>query len=294
MADYFIPELAGLDPSAAAGILARAALAMESFDENPDALPIRDDELILRAKIIDRISSHLVDNFHTQQTNLHEEVIDWLDEAANLISEPEDDKAALRRLSVNAALPSDAYVVSFDSGVQEVESRSGLEDRNAVRECIKKAQFSEEFNPNSGPNKPEFVSIFGQMVGESTDRNRYMLIAVAERNGINLDVKHYWRVFNTDVPLYPARSLTGLLHSFADIYGIDFTLNGWRGRFLIFEKFPEKTNRINVVNVGNGENGDVSVGCIVARIYNGFYEAAIGININVTKYRRRLRRSIAG
>jgi hypothetical protein len=149
-----------------------------------------------------------------------EKLVNALDEEADKLSPPQDETGALERLSIEGALPSDAYKISFEENfVSRLLVALPVDDRELVKTTIRIPDFQENFGPSLTPNEPSPISLFGKWFNFGRPRDRFLLIVAASRQmivaasrqkGAYLIVHHFWRVYSNDINLRGVKSLADI------------------------------------------------------------------------------------
>ena len=139
-------SFANLDLQNRAGVLSRAALDIQSGGVNPDSAPVLPDELTMRQEIVDGILANLK-TAHVQmgEHDLRSKVLDWLDSEAERLAGPHDTAGAIKRLSIEAALPADVYEVVFSSEMLKAIADLHVDDRDLVRQTVHSPDLEEQF-----------------------------------------------------------------------------------------------------------------------------------------------------
>ncbi len=275
-----LEEIRILEPKRAAGILSRAALALESGDFNPAASPLEPGEIKLREKLISLIRESLPPELNSDNARLVSKIAERLDEQAERLVAVKDESAALERLSMDAVLGSDTYDVKFDDALPNIEG--GLpHDRRRVEETIRNPGNQENFGPNLTPHDPSPVSLFGRWYTFHRERDRFLMIVAAVRQKKVMLVKHYWRVYPTDINIRGADTLADVFERFAQHYGTEFKIGDWHGKFLRYLKAP-KDWKIE----GQFGKGKFIFFVAFRLLPDKSSELAFGLNLNVTEYEK--------
>jgi hypothetical protein len=285
-----LDELRNLDPKRAAGILSRAALELESGGANPAARPIDQQEASLRLKLIEELTHFISKGAEVTGPTLREKIIGALDKEVDKLLPPRDETAALERLSIDAVLPSDAYKVSFSESVPEILRKLPVDDRNLVKEVIRVPDLQEDFGPTLTPTEPSPVSLFGKWFNFGRGRDRFLLIVAASREkGQNLMVHYFLRVYSSDINLRGAKNLADVFERFSQYYGVEFNVDGWRGRFLRYLYLSSSNFRVTVATGHTEKPGRTITWSMFARHPNKLStELAFGLGIDVNKYAKDL------
>jgi hypothetical protein len=112
-----IASLRALDRTAAAGLLARAALSL-GYEDSPIAPFIKGEEKI-RSALIDEARQRLGVERGDNRPETIERIADFLDDESDKLLAPPDTEAALARLAERGDLPSDLYEIEIIPNVIE-------------------------------------------------------------------------------------------------------------------------------------------------------------------------------
>ena len=152
-----IKALEKLDPKAAVGLLARAALSFSYVD---DTTPLPDEQT-LRSQIISEARDMLgIDRFD-ESGIAKEKIVEFLDEQSDLIVNI-DTEAALKRMSETGDLPSDLYNIVIIPNVVDIYKKSfGLEQK-VIEETVRNPSIEQHYGPAQGLNQPAMISLFAR------------------------------------------------------------------------------------------------------------------------------------
>jgi hypothetical protein len=284
-----LDALKDFDNRRAAGILSRAALELESGGVNPAAEPVEANEIGLRRKIIDELARSIrKSSAQSSETEIGNRIIGDLDAAIANLLEPRDETAAIERLSRDAALPSDAYQVTFDKHIaKEFLPRVSFDDRQLVQKMIRAPEFQEDFGPTLTPREPAPVSLFGSWYNFGRPRDRFLLIAAASRDeGQKLFVKQFWRVYASAISLHGVQSLADVFERLTSKYGVEFKVVGWQGKFLRHHIIHAEQFKFIPIAEKTAKGDVVITQFFMRRVPNGPFEFSFGVAINLREYNR--------
>jgi hypothetical protein len=243
-------ELDALPRQHAAAILSRAALDIETGGLNPAAFPTTPYEASIRERLIERLKSSFESTNDDNKTDLNEWILQRLDEATSELDPSQDEPAALERLILNAALPSDVYDVTFEQQAEaELFPMLPPNEREHVLEVIRSPGYEEDFGPSITPNAPSPVSLFGRWYDLGRPRDRFLLVVIgSRRENRRISVHHFWRIYPIDINICACKTLVDVIERFAEKYGADLEIAGWRGHFLRYMALPELSWKLNLPN----------------------------------------------
>jgi hypothetical protein len=174
-----IAELRDLSPTRAAGILARATIAIESGGFNPASRPFLKDELHLREIILKQAREALGDSDGLSVID-SERLTDWLDLQMEELAVPYDEQGALDRLATEAALPSDMYDIKFGDDIYQP---AGFNDRPYAALAIRSPDMIEEYGADISNDGVPLVSLFAKWFTAMRKGQRFLLIVCGSRRG---------------------------------------------------------------------------------------------------------------
>ena len=278
---------ADLDPQNRAGVLSRAALDIQSGGVNPDSAPVLPDELTMRQEIVEEVLANLK-TAHVQESehDLRSKMLDWLDSEAERLSGPHDTEGAIRRLSTEAALPADVYEVVFSVEMLKAIANLHVDDRDLVRQTVRSPDLEEQFGSSGQGDQPKLVSIFGRWFDFGRERDRFLLVATGQRDERVLTIQHYFRVYPADVPLFGANELHQVLERFTRVYGLDFRIGDWTGKYLFHRKILLEGETLKVGFKPKERGRGLAVFTFL--IEDGYADVALGLGVDLELYRKDL------
>jgi hypothetical protein len=258
-----IDALRGFDAKTAAGILARAALALESAG-NPAAHPMLPNEDNLRAEIMQEARSQVGIGPADDGADAIERLCDYLDDQSDRLLGPDDTEAALRRLAERGNLPSDLYEVDFAIApiVRYLGKRFDLERRLVVT-TIRSPLREQHYGRSKSIKEPSLISLFAHRFKTKWPFKDFTMLVAAAREGLRLDVQQAWRLYESEVDTRNAHDLVDLLRRFAAKYGSEIEVSGQRGSFFLFSETPAPTSY--TVRMGAGRPRTITVSQFMQR-----------------------------
>jgi hypothetical protein len=232
------------DPRVAAGILARAAMAVEAGQEFPRS--IVDNEESLRAALIAdaRIKAGIAPEDNSVAAI--QKIGSVLDAESDRIAPKPDERTAVERLIARGDFPSDLYDIRINRNLVDFFGKDLRREPIFIQLTVKRPTREQHFRADeTNPEAPSMISLFArQFRTPFPARNFTMLVAGQRGRGKILDVHMAWRLYPLHVDVEGAADLIQLLRRFAEKYGADITLNGVRGRFFLstLDKVPDVAN----------------------------------------------------
>jgi hypothetical protein len=269
--------LKNFDAAVAAGILARAVLALGSSNQNPESAYLVPNEENIRLSLYEEAARAT----GASGTMEDPRILDWLEELMDVYSDPVDPSKLYIRLSEEGSLPSDLYEITF-SNVFDSRMEALPGDRDLANEVIRHPDMSVDYGINDFP-KPSMTAMFGKWVGNPSEKGYCLFIAICQKQEAVLQVYYVWRVFPSCVNLSGAENLVTIYNRFAHKYGFEFIIDTFRGKFLYFLRIPNVRwelvypRQFFAVDAGKADAS--------------FVDVAFASAINMKKYSRDLRRA---
>jgi hypothetical protein len=231
-----IEAISGLDKRTAAGVLARAALALEG-EGNPAASATLDGEHALRLELIREVRNHLGVPLDDNRPETIERVGDFLDTASDELLGPPDTRSALERLSEHGTLASDLYNINIVPNIAAFHGKQFALEQQLIQRTIRTPDREQHYGPPMVPGDPFLVSLFYKNFWTPWPAKNFAMLIAAQREKLTLYVHQAWRLY---APLADARGidLVDLLKRFADTYGFNVEIGGERGHFFLSTSEP--------------------------------------------------------
>lgn len=230
-----ITRLEEFDKVTAAGILARAALALED-QLNPAAAPTVPDEERIRAAIVGEIRKHIGATDDSLETR--ERLGDALDEERDALIGPVNSEAALERLAFKGELPSDLYSIEIIPNIKEFLGVKFPAEELLIHQTIKEFDQEQHFGPPKQDNEPSLISIFVKTFAGAYPGQSFVMLVAAARVNTTLYVHQAWRIYLEEVNLNGAKTPTDMLRRFSEKYGADLKIEGQHGAFMMVAELP--------------------------------------------------------
>jgi hypothetical protein len=289
-----IEVLEKLDTRTAVGVLARAALALES-DGNPAAKVRIDDEERIRDALWQAARGHLGIGAEDRRPEAIERVGDWLDELSEELLGAPDTPSVLARLAERGDLPSDLYEIQIVENVLDIYKSETSLQKKLIEATVRSPDLEQHYGLPETSEVPALVSLFSRSFRTRWPAKDFSLIVAAQRGeGLILHINQAWRIY----PLFVNTKGTGndlvrVLEKFADLYGADIQLGGRKGHFFVFVDEPmPKSFSIPVGRAaGNRRRIDINVsGFQQIDPENGREKAALVVSIDTQQYQTDLKR----
>ena len=285
-----IDVLRDLDRKVAVGLLARAALSLES-PFNPAVQPKLQNEIALREQIFVATRAKVGIAPNDDSAAALEKIGDALDQEADGLEGPLDVDAALRRLAASGDLPGDMYEISINPAIANWLGRDYDLEVKLIEEAVRRPDREQHYGATAKINEPSFVSLFLKRFSTRWPFKDFQLLVVAGRNGMVLDVHQAWRIFPSLMNTSSATSLVDVLKMFTSEYGAPIT---WEGRTASFFLTVQKPLPINfnyrVPTPASKTQIGITQVTQTTLSASGQLTAALAVSINVTGYLATLER----
>jgi hypothetical protein len=230
------------DKYVAAGILARAALALQSGESefsSSSSSSVVDNEAALRGALIAEARNTLGIGAEDRSPAVIERIGDYFDsQAEGLIGEPHVEDA-FHRLIDRGDFPSDLYEIHIVSNIQNFFGSDFEREKKLIERTVRAPTREQHFGPPSKPNAPYLISLFArEFKTPYPARDFTMLVAGQRDHERRLGVHQAWRLYSARVDVRGATDLVELLRRFADVYGAEIILDGKRDRFFLTSETP--------------------------------------------------------
>jgi hypothetical protein len=285
--DALTEMLQRYDRRTVAGIMARAALEVETGQSYRNSLV--ENEQALRAAVIAETRAKLGLKPDDQSPEVIDEIGSFLDSESERLAGAPHVASVFERLIARGDFPSDLYDIRIIPNIRQFFRKDFDREKNLIERTIRGPGREQHFGVEDDVEAPRLVSLFARAFKTPFPaRNFTMLVAGQRGDGQVLDVHMAWRLYASRIDVGGAPDLVDLLRRFADIYGVDITLNGKPGRFFLTtsHEVPAKVT----VNMGTKSGKkEISVTRFVQRNpRTGKTYAALVMAIDLDLYRSTL------
>ena len=288
-----ISTLENFDKVTAAGILARAALAIEDQD-NPAGTPKLPDETSLRRSLLAEARKMLGVLSSDQSPRTLERLGEILDtECESLIGPTNiDSNLALKRLSERGELPSDLFEIRIIPNIEKFHGRKYPHEKKLIESTIRSPDQEQHFGPPASADGPFLISLFAKHIPHQYPLKSFTMLVAGQRNELVLDIHQAWRIYPDIVNLNGIANLVDMLRRFADIFGTEISLGDKRGHFILAADIPKgqviKTTFNIKADVDTSRKKSeklITVTCFVQHNpMGGLNQAALATGISLSQY----------
>jgi hypothetical protein len=148
-----IESLEKLDSRTAAGVLARAAIALQE-EGNPAASVMLEGEAAIRAALVREARTALGFAFDDYRPETIEKIGDFLDEEAERLIGPPDTQSALERMAERGTLASDLYQINILPKLLEFHGKKFELERELIERTIRSPDREQHYGPSDRPDTP--------------------------------------------------------------------------------------------------------------------------------------------
>jgi len=233
------------DRRTAAGLLARASLALQSGEGGEKS--IVDNEAAVREALIAQARLKLGIKPDDEGPEVIEQIGSYFDDESDRLAGNPHTRAAFERLITRGDLPSDLYDIRIIPNVQNLYGKKFERERVFIERTIRTPTKEQHFGPPASENEPYLISLFAREFKTPYPlRDFTMLVAGKRMLERTLEIHQAWRLYGSKVNLDNPQDLVELLRRFADVYGADILVDGQRGRFFLTAKKVERTTRLDI------------------------------------------------
>lgn len=220
-----ISALAEFDSHTAAGIVARAALAVED-EANPAALATLPGEDRVRDRLFAEVRASLELAPNDWSPMAMSRIGDALDQELDALSPVENEQRVLDELGKRGELPADLYRIVIDEGMRNIYAKHWLAEVDRIHKTIKKADREESLGLEN-PVEPSLVKLFARHYAGGNPYHDYTHLVVTQPgDNRQLYVAAAWRLYTFSVPHVEGASLLDMLKRFCAVYGVKFKVDG--------------------------------------------------------------------
>lgn len=279
-----ISILEKFDKRTALGILARAALALES-EGNPAASVVAKDESAIRAALIREARSRLGLAPDDNTPESVEKLGDFLDEESDKLLEPFDTHVALERLAERGDLPSDLYQIVIIPNISQLHGKNMELEARLIEATIRNPDREHHYGPPTAAGTPYMISLFAKQFRTPWPFKNFTMLVAADRQKLTLTVHQAWRLYSAYVD-DRGSDLVELLHRFADVYGIDLQIGNKKDHFFLWSEnvLPQK-----IQIESKGRRQEFTVSQFTQDFLSNEPQAALIVAIDLDKYRALLK-----
>jgi hypothetical protein len=280
-----IASLRALDRTAAAGLLARAALSL-GYEDSPIAPFIKGEEKI-RSALIDEARQRLGVERGDNRPETIERIADFLDDESDKLLAPPDTEAALARLAERGDLPSDLYEIEIIPNVIEFYGKDFPLEKEIIKTTIQAPTLEQHFGPPRKPHEPAMISLFARTFRTRWPLKDFVMLVAAQREGFRLHVHQAWRIYSSRVDVKGVKTPVDWLSRFADAYGAEIEVEGKKGHFFLFTTGYIPTEY--KVPLGGGKPGLITISRFTQKDpVTGIDQSALVVAIDLVKYGKML------
>jgi hypothetical protein len=236
-----ISSLSPYDKVTAAGILARAALAVED-EHNPAANYRLPDERKVRKDLLSEIYRLLNIDITDNSAAVIDRITDFLDSEGDALLGPVNQEAALDSLSSKGELPSDLFKVELDNTcaavLTDVFKEDYPEEIQRIEDTVRHPDAEQHFGPTEEEGNPTLVSLFIKEFKHKFPLKTYTILVAGAREGLSFKVVQAWRIYSHLVHTEGADSIVQLLERFSNSFGVELEAGGKKGNFILVADFP--------------------------------------------------------
>ncbi|MDM0051403.1 hypothetical protein [Variovorax sp. J22R115] len=293
-----ISALENLDQRTAANLLARAAFSIEYEDPIGEETPDPAYDRVLQEVIAEvrRRAGLAPDDQSPRAIELLSDVID--DELINLTGKTNVD-TVLDNMAKKGEVPSDLYVLKIIDQVQDIYKRHWASEFDIISNTVKAADQEQHFGPEEHGGEPTLISLFAKSYTNKFPYRNFMMLVAGQRAGLTLHVHQAWRIYADDIDLKNAKDLVDVLRRFCERFGLEFEVNGVRGKFMLNVELANEETYVRQITIlpvykndGKGKKVEQQIRYIMSNFTNhrpdGSVGSALTLAIDLEKYQANL------
>src|SRR5260370_1413891 len=219
-----IDALEKFDNRTAAGLLARAALALDN-DGNPAASANLEGEAGIRDAIFREARRRLGLEPDDNRPETVEKLGDLLDEESERLIDPPDTKSALERLAERGDLASDLYTINIIPNISGFHGKNFSLEKGLIERSVRSPDREQHYGPPTVAGEPFLVSLFYKRFWTPWPFKNFAMLVAGHREKLILHVHQAWRLYG-NLADASGMSLVEMLRQFADVYGFDVEVAG--------------------------------------------------------------------
>jgi hypothetical protein len=285
-----ISALQSFDEITAAGILARAALAIHY---NPaGAMNLVPNEQQVREAVLQEAAERNGVFGDRASPDWIEKISEILDRERDALIEPKDVRPALERLSTRGTLPSDLFEVNILHDIPKFHLGNYPREENYILATVKTPDKEQHFGPPSVEGQPFLVSLFAKHFADKFPLRSFTMLVAGQRNGLALDVLQAWRIY-PDFDVQGADTLVDMLRKFSDQFGVEVTVGEQKGHFILTAQTDREisaewnVNEGETAKKGNQQHRSISVSFFrQVNPVTKLAQSSLIVAIDLNKYRR--------
>lgn len=292
-----ISAISKFDDITAAGLLARAALAVMDID-NPAGEPRMQNEQAVRSDLLREIRGKLGIGLDDYSQFSLEKIIQQLDDESDRLVGGVDERKTLEKLSEKGELPSDLFDVEIIDQVKSFHKKKFSHEEALILDTVKAPDQQQHFGEPVGPGEPFLISLFAKYFQNKFPLRSFTMLVAGQRYGLQLVVHQAWRVYADQVNLEGVSDLVEMLERFSDKFGAEIEVGGRKGHFFRELSFAEGEQMPPTFSVLIAEDGKVIAGNNRHFIFTCFFQvdsqtgkylAALALAIDISRYEKFIR-----
>lgn len=289
-----ISTVANYAPSVAAGILARAAFAIDDL-VNPASAYRLAEEPSIRQAVFEEVRNFLGVARDDESAATLEKISDVIDKELDVLSSTQNSDSVLIDLAAKGEIPSDLYEVSIIPNVRQIYEEKWYAEQDLIITTIRESDQEQHFGQESDEQNPALISLFSKSYSEKIPHNSFTMLVAAKRDGMTLHVHQAWRIYEDEVKTKDAQNLIEVWRRFSNVFGIEFEVGGKKGKFIVNSNLPDDVEVIRQIDVqaaffidGRGRRVPKPMHFLVSNFVterpNKTVEASLTVAVDLKKY----------
>lgn len=289
-----LESISEFDPVTGAGILARAALALQEYRQVGEQSRVRwSEETELRQAILAELRRRLGVKSDDNSDDTIERMANMLDDESDALVESVDKPAALLHLSETGHLPSDLFQVELSQDVSRVYGKKTAEERALIEQTVRLPELEQQYGPKQNPSDPGLISMFMKKFPHRYELKSFWMLVVGRRRGLKLDVGQSWRLYPDMVDFAKISEPLDALRQFCEKFGFDVRVGTLQSPLVVHVEHHGTNFKVEFdPNQKSKKDGKVSeaMGSVFFTKYDEqHYEVSMANYIDVGRYRAAIR-----
>jgi hypothetical protein len=266
--------------SAAAGLLARAALSLGYVEES------KGEQETIIAQLIEETRNRLGINQEDNAPDTLSRIADFLDSESDKLLSPTNTDLALGRLAERGDLPSDLYEINIIKTVSDIYGSRFPLEKSLIETTVMDFAQEQHYGPPRKPHDPAMISLFVRSFRTTWPLRNFVMLVAAKREGFKLHVHQAWRIYPPKVNIAGADTPVQLLQRFA-VYGAEIEIRGKRDHFFLFSATPAPSTF--KFDMGRAKDRNIVISQFNQNDSRGRPNSALIVAIDLDKYKMTLK-----
>lgn len=281
-----LASLSKFDQITAAGLLARAALALHD-PYNPSAVGRVPEEERIRGELLSEARQAIGVGQDDFSAATLERISDVLDEESDALTGQPDETRVLEDLSQKGALPSDLFNVVSNKYVQRVYGNKFPQEQALIEDTVRSPALEQHYGPRKETDLPAQVSLFMKRFDDRYPIRSFWLLTAGQRRGLTLEIGQAWRIYPDMVEFQDSLMPLDALRNFSEKFGVNVRVGDIKKHFITYAEI--ESSRVSIeFNPDGPQNGvkEVMGNAFWTHHSQNRFEVSLVNSIDVLRYRK--------